>query len=286
MKSNYVLHPHTQKSLDGFLQRPSHATLLYGPTGVGTTSIAVLLAAELLGSSLAHLPNEQYYRFVGGEGSIAIETIRSLRPFFALSVPGTASVKRVVVIDNAETMTTEAQNALLKLLEEPPSGSVLLLTSSRPERLLATIRSRLNTLQLQPPAKAAVIAHFVALGHTEATVERAYLLSGGSLARMQVILSEDGEAGGTFETVKQVLSGEPFERLLQVDKLAKDKDAAKAFVDALLQIAGMSAERAAAQNPGSLPRWQAVMAASVTAQEALARSGNTKLVLTDLMLSL
>jgi len=57
---------------------------------------------------------------------------------------------RAVVVDDADSMNEEAQNALLKALEEPPRGSVLVLVSSRPDRLLDTIVSRCQELRLSP----------------------------------------------------------------------------------------------------------------------------------------
>jgi DNA polymerase III subunit delta' len=54
---------------------------------------------------------------------------------------------RVVIVDEADRLTDDAENALLKSLEEPPAGSVFILVSSRPETLLATIRSRCSQLR-------------------------------------------------------------------------------------------------------------------------------------------
>ncbi len=57
---------------------------------------------------------------------------------------------RVVLVDGADTMNSHAANSLLKILEEPPKNTVLLLASDNPARLLPTIRSRCRTLTLKP----------------------------------------------------------------------------------------------------------------------------------------
>ena len=81
----------------------------------------------------------------GETGTIKIEQARevvdraSYRPFEGRT--------RVVIIDEADTLVRQAQNALLKTLEEPPPGSVFILVSSRPDALLPTVRSRCPRLR-------------------------------------------------------------------------------------------------------------------------------------------
>lgn len=283
MFDELLLSKDASTSLQAFLAKPAHAVLLTGQRGIGLSTIASLLVKELLGSK--NLENEQYFRLLTAEkGTIPIESIRGLQGFFALTVPGDAVIKRVVVIDDADKLSTEAQNALLKTLEEPPQGSVILLVSHDPKRLLATIRSRTTELAIAAPSKRQAADWFIVKGHAPADIERAYLMSDGSLSRMEAILN--GESGTDIDTVRAVLAGTSYDRLLHVDTMAKDKVTANEFVDNLVRVATVSLERAAAQNPTSLPRWQAVLQASVTAQDALEKNGNTKLVLTDLMLSL
>jgi DNA polymerase-3 subunit delta' len=80
----------------------------------------------------------------GDTGAIKIEQVREVvertayRPF--------EGRRRVVIVDQAETMTPQTQNALLKTLEEPPSSSVFILITALPDQLLATVRSRLIRL--------------------------------------------------------------------------------------------------------------------------------------------
>ncbi|MEL6609147.1 MAG: DNA polymerase III subunit delta' [Pseudomonadota bacterium] len=81
---------------------------------------------------------------------IRIDDVRKLKSFFALS--SADGGRRVVIVDAADEMNTNAANALLKLLEEPPSGAFLLLIAHQPSRLLPTIRSRCRVLSCAPLA--------------------------------------------------------------------------------------------------------------------------------------
>ena len=77
---------------------------------------------------------------------IVVDDIRKLTGFFQMSA--TDGGRRVVIIDAADDMNTQAANALLKMLEEPPERCTLLLITHQPSRLLPTIRSRCRTLRL------------------------------------------------------------------------------------------------------------------------------------------
>jgi len=92
----------------------------------------------------------------GDSGAIKIEQVRDVvdraayRPF--------EGRRRVVVIDQADGLVAAAQNALLKTLEEPPSASVFVLLTARPDMLLPTVRSRCIKLRFPDDAAAEVMA--------------------------------------------------------------------------------------------------------------------------------
>ncbi|MGR3548629.1 MAG: DNA polymerase III subunit delta' [Roseovarius sp.] len=79
---------------------------------------------------------------------IRVSEVRKLGNFFALSAADGG--RRVVIVDAADDLNTQAANAVLKMLEEPPARTVMLLVSHQPSGLLPTIRSRCRTLRLAP----------------------------------------------------------------------------------------------------------------------------------------
>jgi len=96
---------------------------------------------NLINAELSQKIKWPYYQLqIDGANHIRIAGIRKLRKDIYLSSdPGTT---RIIIILRAHLMNVEAANALLKILEEPPSGTVFLLTTEYPDRLLDTIRSR------------------------------------------------------------------------------------------------------------------------------------------------
>jgi DNA polymerase-3 subunit delta' len=120
--------------------------------------------------------------------------------------------RQVFIIAEAETLapqdsSSEAANALLKLLEEPPPGTVLILTSGEPGRLLPTIRSRTTHLHLPPLTDEEVTDFLVRVkGVDEETARRIGPLSQGAIGRALRLLPEDGEPG-SLERVRRQAFG-------------------------------------------------------------------------------
>lgn len=171
-------------------QRLHHAWLLTGPEGVGKMTTAMQVARRLLAEAtglapdtpgidvpfsnpsgklldawshpdfalLDRLPKDD--KIVSSKPrsewpaqeerarSIKVEQVRALNGLFA-TMPS-LSPRRVVIIDEAETLEISAANALLKRLEEPPAGTIFLLVAHSAGRLLPTIRSRCRVLRFDP----------------------------------------------------------------------------------------------------------------------------------------
>ena len=123
---------------------------------------------------------------------IRVTEVRKLQNFFALS--SADGGRRVVIVDAADELNVQAANAILKMLEEPPARSTLLLVSHQPARLLPTIRSRCRTLRLAPLAPpdmgAALAQAGIAVPADDASPLAA--LSGGSVGAAIRLLTLDG----------------------------------------------------------------------------------------------
>ncbi|ARE84877.1 DNA polymerase III subunit gamma/tau [Roseovarius mucosus] len=122
---------------------------------------------------------------------IRVSEVRKLGNFFALSAADGG--RRVVIVDAADDLNTQAANAILKMLEEPPARTVLLLISHQPSGLLPTIRSRCRTLRLAPlgpqeMAQALEQAGIAPEGDPAALAE----LSGGSVGAAVRLLNLGG----------------------------------------------------------------------------------------------
>lgn len=133
-----ILHPSLTPALEAYRQQPPQAVLLAGERGVGLGTLARHLAEG--GETL--LVEPQLLTKASTIPQISVETVRTLYD----ETRTKASSPRVIIIDDADTMTHAAQNAFLKLLEEPNDYTRFVLTSHAPERLLPTVRSRVQTL--------------------------------------------------------------------------------------------------------------------------------------------
>src|SRR4051812_580684 len=110
-----VLHPFTQQQLNSFIAKPSHAVALIGPTGSGKVFLAEYLAAKVLAlrpEDFAAYPYKKLVSPASGK-ALGIEAIRQIEHFLALKVPRQARFNRAVIIEAAQLLTQEAQNALL-----------------------------------------------------------------------------------------------------------------------------------------------------------------------------
>lgn len=165
--SNYIGHDDAwddwRRALAG--ERMHHGWILSGRKGVGKSAFAMAAARELVAEHgipqpegqhpdiryLSHPPRNDAEARKRDDGkpfelarNIKVDQIRELQR--RLNTRPTLGSRRAVIIDPADDMETSAANALLKSLEEPPSGTYFLLIAHRMGRLLPTIRSRCRIL--------------------------------------------------------------------------------------------------------------------------------------------
>jgi DNA polymerase-3 subunit delta' len=232
--------------------RLAHAYLLSGPDGVGKTTAALDLAAVLLcrwplaGEPCGSCPGCTKYRSgnhpdfmrIRPDGAaIKIEQIRKLKK--ALTFAPFESDRRVVILEDVHTMRREAGNSLLKILEEPPPGNLLLLIGNATGSLLGTIVSRCQVIPFSPlpPELAATI---IARHHPE--MDKAAALALAALADGCPGQALAMETGGMLELyhslLDAVLAGghNPAERVEKALALAARVAESKEGLEPLLTL--------------------------------------------------
>jgi DNA polymerase III subunit delta' len=192
--------PRARAELGSGLRDPTHAYIFRGPTGSGKGQAARAFAAELLAEG-APDPDDARRRalldpsphpdlvWVRPPGyQHLVEEVRE-SVIRAASLRPAEGERRVFVIEEAEALRDESQNALLKTLEEPASFAHLILICSEPELLAGTILSRCRTVEFAPLSPEAVAE---TLGDSGPEAQAAARLCGGDVQLARLLLTDRG----------------------------------------------------------------------------------------------
>jgi DNA polymerase-3 subunit delta' len=197
--------PAAGAALAAALSSPSHAYLFSGPPGSGKGAAARAFVAELIAAESPDAddarrraladpsphPDVTWLRPPGAQ--YLVEDVRS-RVIAAAAYRPFESGRRAVVIEDAEAMAEESQNALLKTLEEPAAYAHLILLTSQPGSLLETVRSRCQTVRFAALPAAAVEARLEVTSPDAAPEARraAARLAGGDASLAAALLVSPG----------------------------------------------------------------------------------------------
>jgi hypothetical protein len=285
MQTKVLFHPQTAVSLARAVKSKYQALALVGPYGAGKGYAARWLARQMLG--LDHPSAHQLKLISAINNSIGIDSIREVRSFLRLRATGSKAVRRVIIIEDAQTMTLEAQNALLKALEEPPEDVCFILTIAGESVLLPTIYSRLHAIRVLPVSLAETTTFFEK-DFDPAAIKKAHALSGGYVGLCTALLKDtEHKLNASIAQAKVIIGQSVYERLLEVDSLAKDKESATMLLFALKRV--LSAALVQPQVHSSKQRVAKLVSSLKTiyeAEAAVPKNPNWKLMLTNVMLQL
>ncbi len=201
--------PRAEMALSAALKSgPSHAYLFRGPRGAGKREMARAFAAEILAGGaedgedarrralLDPSPHPDLVWLTPKGAQHMVEEVRE-QVIRASAYRPYEGGKRVFVIEAAEAMRDESQNAMLKTLEEPPEFVHLILLTAEPAALLETISSRCQPVDfapLPPEAVEAVLREDAAAGTDAEEIAAAARLAAGDLELARLLLGEQGRA--------------------------------------------------------------------------------------------
>jgi DNA polymerase-3 subunit delta' len=228
-----------------------HGYIFAGPAMVGKRTVATALGRYLekgvFEPAVAELDHQEvlqdikiidlaFMKMLDAEASgdsIGIDAAREVKTFL-WQKPNT-SARRTLIIDNAELLTTEAQNALLKITEEPPASSLLILITSDIESILPTIVSRLPKIYFGAVAQATIEEWLVKEEHL--TKAKAATLAKRSLGKSGIAwrMIHDAAFQKNLEFAEAFLKTTPTGRRDFIKKLIDPDDfSLRIFLDAVI----------------------------------------------------
>lgn len=279
MKYEVFLSSTTKNRLKSAISGDMHALIIESPLGSQYQQVNAYIEHILdiaHGVSIVIEPNGK---------SIGIDDVKSLRVHFSLKNIG--NEKRLVFINSAQTITKEAQNALLKILEEPPAGTIFIINTSDFSALLPTVLSRALNITTTKPEKDTLEEYFRENNFKQKDIDQALAISGGWPELAQSILSnESSDFMEELTFAKKLLQSTLLQRLKEVEPLSKQKARIPLLLFALERLA-LAANSTYIQSKSSVnERWVTILKAVETAQERSKYNVNNRILLTDLMLQL
>ncbi|MBI5530318.1 MAG: AAA family ATPase [Candidatus Doudnabacteria bacterium] len=252
-----------------------HAYLFHGPSGVGKKKLALEFAKKVLETE--NLSSHPDFLSLDSSGQITMEATREfisrlgLKPF--------AGKYKVAILNDAENLSSQSANALLKTLEEPAENTIIILISSS-SRLLSTILSRCQAFSFNAFSKAR-LSEFAKREKLEIS-EEILELSYGSISILNKIVADKDffslrkEAVEEYKSLIKAKSGERLARLSEIAE-NENEELEEKFKDWLSwQLAALH------KNPGDYLKVQALS----EALSGLKKNLNKKLVLQSLLLKI
>lgn len=274
---NVYIHAKTQHYLDSLIHDLPQSIAIAGPSGVGLTEIANYVATHMDTTPIFVLP-EKDDRVNIEKGVITVDVVRRL-----YSTTKTIEKHvRLIVIDYAERMGVRAQNAFLKLLEEPGARTHFILLTHTPSKLIPTLRSRVQLINVSPIT---LIQSEALLDELQVTnsQKRTQLLfiATGLPASLTTFATDDKVFEDRAQVVRDArtyLQGSMYERLHLAFKYKDDREGALTLLVDAMKLLKTSL------NSGKAVEQVHTISLLLAAHECIEANGNVRLQLASVAL--
>ena len=237
------------------LNKTSHSYIFWGIEGIGKCIIAKEFAKTLLCLQNGQEDctcksciefdsnnNPDFQLIEPNEGKVKIEQIREMQR--KVAEKPIISSKKVYIIDNSDTMTKEAQNCLLKTLEEPPEYITIILICSNEDNLLSTIKSRCTRMHFES-IKDEEVERYIRQNYPEEELsENIIKLAQGSIGKAIKLNSNKN----IYENIEKVLLEMPKKDLIEIIQMSEEIYKSKEEINSILEYMNVLLLRLSRQN--------------------------------------
>jgi len=233
-----ILHPTTSVLIEQLVAQLPSSLLLSGDSGVGLLTIARHLASNRVATILQPLDAKQTVD--DQTGTISVDAIRQLYD----TTRSKQTHRQVIIIDDGDRMSHAAQNAFLKLLEEPGRHVHFIMTTHQPDGLLPTVMSRLQHKHLRPITTEQSNDFIASFASKDATKQRQLLFMAEGLPAEITRLAQNDDYFRTraqsMADARQALQGDRYQKLLTALKHTQNRAEALQLLDSMTAIARRS----------------------------------------------
>lgn len=246
------------------------AILLVAEPGLDAESVVAQIANAQATEVFTVSPEEK-------KKSIGVDQIRN----FIVNVRTYATKRRIGIFKPAEVMTEEAQNALLKILEEPPKGLHIILLTSSTEGILSTVLSRCQVVRLGRTSTLQDGAILKSSNLDDQSKQQVLFLASGRPALIRNLINNQkllDEYRRLASDAKAIVSGVSYDALSSIGRHGSDRESALRLVDVTLTMVRFQAKKHGVDRSSS-----SLIDRLSKAEEILRSNGNTKLALLGLI---
>lgn len=263
----YALHDTVHELLSSFAAKPNGNLLITGVKGSGLTMSISYLVHSIYGGK--ERPGEVIRIHEG-----TIDEVRDVIKQISKSRTNLQK-PRLVIIDDAQKLTVEAQNALLKNVEEPPRSTHFVFATTDTNSLLETIRSRCTHIYLKRPPVTDLKEIFHE--YSDAQFDKAYLIADGWPGSMRSLLEDpNSEIAKEVEEAKAYMKKKRWEKIAYITSI--ESDSLEGLLKGLLRISSASMQMSAQENKvTTTQKWQEITNTLLEIEAELDNGLNSKL---------
>lgn len=271
----------TKDWIDLFVKRPKAALIIESNDDrISSDEVVKTLYKRLVKG----IPNRLFSYNFKEANSIGIQDVKKLLESLHLKADSNQHISRFIVLHDAEKLTKEAQNALLKTIEELPDHTVLILISSRAHFLLPTIQSRCFLLPIKPITKKEALDYARTHNFDAKKAETAFALSSGKFGMyMEFLDNDDLPIYDKINIVKQFINDTPFQRQKTLQAI-KDGQEIQEFL-AILKLTSLTGMRVS-KSLKDKQKWKHILQNTIKTQDEIDKNVNVKLCLLNLSVAI